>query len=716
MGLLDVTTNVLTLYRADTSDQKAKLKELSGIERQVAEDAIKAAEARNKATDSTIDKLGKLGLAFNTITQVARAAFGGLEEYGHKLDLQAAAGSVSIEKLGKAASGLKSEMELLSHAAVFNKSAFQLTEDQMATVERGMHALEERGKSGEEVWSAMSTVLTKGTTKALEGLIGPIQKSSDAFDVNGDVIQTYGARAKAVDAILKQLASTSKEAAEGEYDEADRIQSVTVRITDAMDHIKDSMGKMVVALEPLIRGVAKLAEVTGGLVNIVAEGYQNLGDIFALGYGDEKDRAEMLKRIGQRSGRDLGESAGSDRLENYQAQGGTTANFITAQLLQDLGKDPNSDKLSFSLTTDARYAGQRADMFGEQALALLLEGTDKMKKRYAEGTRAAAALREERKKLANEVAKLGGEELLKQLEDEQGGVSFTTFAMWHASERTFGATARGAGSSRWDSFVDDNRVTSVPGLAFSRDIGGSSENPLGRPLGGLPGARPGESDQLQQAMKDYYGDYFKTGSMTSQFGKMQADAYTKFNQKKNQSFLEQTFGKLEEFNVYKSAFDSLSSAVGAGFEAWITGSKSFAEAFRQALGKTLAAESISMALQALKATALGIFAVASYNYPQAALYFTSAAEFAAAAIAFGAGAAIMGVGGGGGGGGGSAGGGSGGSAGSAPNVTQTQERDRSTQAIVVIGDSFAEDSPRMRQIRAQRLVGLARGSKGVVYE
>jgi hypothetical protein len=699
MGLLEISTSVLTTYRADTSDQKAKLKELGGLEKEHAAAELAAAEARNKHADNWIDKLGKVGLAFNAVTQLARSAFEGLEHYGHRLDLEATAGSVSIDKLSKAAAGAKSNMELLTHAAVYNKSAFQLTEEQMATVEQGMHALEERGKDGAEVWSAVSTVLTKGTTKALEGLIGPIQKSSDAFDVNGDVIQTYGARAKAVDAILKQLASTSKELGDGQGDEADRIHNVTINITNAMDNVKDSMGKMVVALGPLISGVAALAGPVGYIVDKVSTGWQDISDLLSLYGGTSPD--EIKKRLSERHHIDMREGWGGDRWGNWIA-GGNDPMQLFNQLQQNEYKRLQQ-QLSFSVGTEAWKLTQRGEDLGEQAMALLVEGADKMKKRYEKGKQVAAALLEERKKLANEVAKLGGEELLKQLEDEQGGVSFTTFAMWHASEVALGATGRRKGSGQWDSFVDDNRVTSVPGLTFGRDIGSSSETRLDEQLGGLPGARSRDSSDIEAAMRGYYGDYFKTGSATSQFGKI-------MQQNKTQSFLEQTFGKVEEFNVYKSAFDSLSSAVVAGFGAWIDGSKSFGSAFREALGKTMAGEALSMAAQALKATALGIFSAATGDAPHAALYFTSAAEFAAAAVAFGVGAAVLG------GGGGSAPRGAGGGSGaSAPNVTGGAGASSPTQSIVVITDSFAEDSARMKQIRAERVIALARGKNGIEY-
>ena len=161
MSLMDLVTNVITSYKADVSDQKAKLKELEGENKKLAEAELAAAEARNKQADTWVEKLGKVGAAFGAVSQFTRIAFDGLKDYGHRLDLEATAGTVSLEKLSKAAGGLKTEMELLEHAAVFNKSAFQLTEEQMVTVEQAMWALEERGKKSEEVWSAVSTALTK---------------------------------------------------------------------------------------------------------------------------------------------------------------------------------------------------------------------------------------------------------------------------------------------------------------------------------------------------------------------------------------------------------------------------------------------------------------------------------------------------------------------------------------------------------------------------
>jgi hypothetical protein len=648
MGLLDITTNVLTLYKADTSDQKAKVKELIGLEKEQAEQALKSAEARNKGLESTIDKLGKVGLAFNTLATIARGAFEGLELYGKRLDLEAAAGEVSIEKLSKAAGGLKSEMELLQHAAVLNKSAFQLTEDQMATVESAMRALEDRGRDGAEVWNAVSSALTKGTTKALEGIVGPIQKSSDAFDVNGEVLQTYGARAKAVDAILKKLAETSKELGDGQYDEADRIQSVTVKITDAMDHIKQSIGKLVASLEPLIRLVALLTNDVSTLLDKIAVGWQDIVDVLRIDQSLDASDDPALKRIADRHKIDINPYVTSgDRFENYVAQGGNAADFITSQLLNDLGKDPNADKLSLgAITTDLRNFAASADLWSDRVWALLQEKYKVTKERYQEAQAKAKELAEERRRYINEVGKRDSDELVKRLEAE---------------------------------LADSQRAS------FSRELRALSDERA-------PAGADVQSAQLEAALKA-----------------RTAEAYDIFQREKTGSFLEQTFGKVEEFNVYRSAFESLSTAVTSGFEAWISGSKSFSAAFREALSKTMAGEALSMAAQAIKATALGIFSAATGNAPAAATYFTSAAQFTAAAIAFGAGAAAMGSGGG---------ASSRGAGASAPNVAATASAPAGsgTQSIIVVGDSFAEDSPRMRQIRAERLVAMARGNTAVVYE
>lgn len=115
---------------------------------------------------------------------------------------------------------------------------------------------------------------------------------------------------------------------------------------------------------------------------------------------------------------------------------------------------------------------------------------------------------------------------------------------------------------------------------------------------------------------------------------------------KGQSFMESVFGKLGEVDLYKSAFDGLTGAVTAGYDAMVDGTMSFGAAFKKSIADSLKSLGGQMLVEALKETAYGIASLARYDYGGAALHFKSAAAFGVGAVA--AGAASAGLGGGGG--------------------------------------------------------------------
>lgn len=117
---------------------------------------------------------------------------------------------------------------------------------------------------------------------------------------------------------------------------------------------------------------------------------------------------------------------------------------------------------------------------------------------------------------------------------------------------------------------------------------------------------------------------------------------------KDQSFMESVFGKLGEVDLYKSAFDGLTGAVTAGYDAMVDGTMSFGAAFKKSIADALKALGGQMLVESLKETAYGIRSLAIYDYGGAALHFKSAAGFAVGAVA--AGVVASGLGGGGGGG------------------------------------------------------------------
>lgn len=639
MSILDIAAKVITTYQADVSDMKAKLGQLTGAEKELAQQELAAAEARNKQSDAWLGKLNTIGGAYNTLKEVGHVAFEGLQEYAHRLDLEATAGSVSLDGLSRAANGLKGKMELLEHAALLNKSAFKLNQEQMETVERGMYALEERGHKSEEVWNAVSTALTKGTTKSLEALIGPIQKTSDAFDVNGDVIQTYGARAKAVDAILKQLAHTALEVKDNQYDAGDAVQANAVKISDAMDTMKQALGKFVAALNPLIAGVAKVVEVAADIVDSLA----HPPGIAALSsYQTWVDAAQRVEG----GGAALDRAALDKEVRDWQAS-------------------HTLDLYAPGAFDDPTYGGTRT------------RGTwESEQLKFARNNEKAAKRRELARERAKEVARIRKNRIWRAstLDSQEGTDKLVNQLELEDQDRTTEELTRFVLAQPLDSRID----------SFLTGTG-----------------KPGDEQGFMGGYLGVKGDW-----RTSGYGKQQAQGYDKFNTAKKNSFLEETFGKLEDFSAYKIAFDSLSGATSAALGAWIDGSMSAGQAFKKFIAEALKGLASQMLIESLKH---GAYALGSLAFGDVG----GAAKHGVAALAFGAGAAAAAV----------AAKALGGSAtpatsgprASAPNVTGPAAAAAGpTGGIVVIGDSFADDTPRMKQLRAQRLIAMAIGSNNAV--
>lgn len=178
------------------------------------------------------------------------------------------------------------------------------------------------------------------------------------------------------------------------------------------------------------------------------------------------------------------------------------------------------------------------------------------------------------------------------------------------------------------------------------------------------------------------------------------------------SLLEKTFGKVSDFDIYKEAFKGLEGAASSAMKAWIDGSESAGQAFKKFIGESLASLASQMIVESLKYGAMALGYIAMYNFDGAAKAGEASAAYAAGALIAGAAASEFGAG----GGSKSGGAGKGGNAGFGGNVGG----DHRTQGggngpVIVYGDSFADDSPRMRQIKAQQLVSTAIGTSAGKY-
>ena len=163
------------------------------------------------------------------------------------------------------------------------------------------------------------------------------------------------------------------------------------------------------------------------------------------------------------------------------------------------------------------------------------------------------------------------------------------------------------------------------------------------------------------------------------------------------NFLESTFGKLETFDGYAMAFQTLTGAVTSAMNAWIDGSMSAGKAIKLFVADTLKSVAAQMAVEALKHGAYAIGSLAWGDMKGAALHGKSAAMFAAGA----AGAAIAAK---------SLGGSVNAPSATAPGAPTSGGSGGgggSPDRIIVVGDHFAEQTPRARAQTARNLVSRA---------
>jgi hypothetical protein len=196
-----------------------------------------------------------------------------------------------------------------------------------------------------------------------------------------------------------------------------------------------------------------------------------------------------------------------------------------------------------------------------------------------------------------------------------------------------------------------------------------------------------------------------------------AEIYQQFRTEQGQTFMQQAFGPIEEFDAYGTAFNTLSTTLSAGFDAWVSGSESFGKAMKAAFKQSLGAVASDMFAKSIQHAAYALGSLAFGDFRGAATHGAAAASFAAGALTIGsiarsisgpsAGGATAGVGGG-------------ASAGGAPSVLPAYNPGQSgnRQVTLVIGDDFAEDSPRKRAQKAGRYLQMglrATAPNGVVY-
>jgi len=663
MGLFDLGREVITEYKADTSDMKSKLRELDGIEREHAEVELETAKARNEHADQWLEKMAKVTLAIGAVKEIGEIAFEGYNEKIKEARLETAAYGIDIEKLGEAAGGLKTHMELLELAAKANKSAFHNSQEDMETAEKAMRALEARGVGAAEAQEAVTKALVEGKTRGLEPYGIVVNKHIEDLKQLGEENLTLAQKTEIHKNAMEQLKIVSEEVVDGQDNVGESMKRAEVKLSDAWAELKKSIGGLVEAMGPLINAfswvIGHAGEIAKGVATVVSPLYQ----LAEAGVLDKLD-----------------ETVGPGKYLNaWKYQGGGTAADAFAKNQQLLQQS----------NVVAQY-GAGLQNLGYKFQDYYVNPDDIKVDEYKWSANKAADARAAKE--AREVA----------------------IAM---SRETGGPLASGLASGQIGGItVDDTLLHTkklIPIFQHGRIVGYS---------GGDQDQQLAGTDTGDALNSGLVGSYNFTSARENANALEQAtrgQRYQGYLDRQTEPLLEKTFGKVGEFDLYKRGFEALTGAVGNMYDAIISGQESATTAFKKFIAGSVAAVGKQMAIEAVKEGAYAIGNLAFGNLAGAAAHAEAAAEFAAGAVLAGVIANELGYGsssgpsagakstGGVSAGASSSGGGGGGSGGAGSSNAQRGP-------IIVIGDSFADDSPRNRQIKAQQLVERATGNGAVV--
>lgn len=593
MGLFDaITGSVIMKYKVETDAAKAKIKELSGEQKKAAKEAAEALEKQGKAAESMASQYAKGAAIIAGAYVLARD---GVKQMREESRLSAGAAGVDIDALSDSWDGLKTRMDLLTLAQAGHRGAWKLTTAQIQQVSEGMRALEKQGFESGEVFDKFTAIMRKGK---LEGL--------DDFGLS---LKSTGDQTKDLQILLNALRGEARKVG-GDFAMAgDDVVRATVKMEDGINRVRVMLGQ---ATNAAIEFVGSLGaqfgrEIFGSLPEDNGPG--GAASAYAAKFGR---RGAPRIGGGKTASGTLIRGAGgvvNNFADDIGPLGGWTSSLASADTYLFGGPDAAAQKAGASL---AKFSGEvRQAMQGRGPLATA-SPTEfaQMIVGLPEGWRAV------------------DEELGKRVDELSASLAWRLVkGMGGATEKAGGSTARGrAGRGGGGKSADLG-----PGLIF-----GAARSAFGAlsAVADYEGAqndnaaaRAREDEILQQR-------FAATMEQNRRFAAEMAQQEAAMARDKEQTFLERTFGKVEEFDQYAAAFDTLKGAVTSGFNAWITGAESVGTAVRRSIAQSLGGYAIEMAGMALVAGATGFWHLATGN-PLAAGELAAAAKYTAAAVALG---------------------------------------------------------------------------------
>jgi hypothetical protein len=292
----NILSTVLTRYKADPSDHKAKLKGLRGEEKKRHQELLKEMDAQNAKIDKQIAFWGKVAVGVGGAVAAFKLAKTSFNSYVQNTQLAAATANLSIDRLSTSTRGLVEQTDLMREASKLQSGAWKFNQEQMELVLRATDVM--RRKLGQEFTPTLQKVtesLSKGTTEELK---------------------KFGITAKTQTEVIAQM----REMVRGfnlDTDAAgDSMKRAGVSAADSFDRMKTAIGRMVVAMAPLLDRMAKFIEALSIVVDRISGAPQRDPgrEAIAAPDGASPELRALIARLNEGRAAGAGQSPEAQRL------------------------------------------------------------------------------------------------------------------------------------------------------------------------------------------------------------------------------------------------------------------------------------------------------------------------------------------------------------------------------------------------------------------
>lgn len=242
--MIDKIAQALFIFKADTSDLKAKIKELQGEEKKLAQAQLDATQARNSQLEEWSRKLGKVTIALGVANEAIKFGAEAYQEYARHAQLSESMGAVSLSTLRQASRGLTTDMKLMELASAGVNGAWKMTESQIEAVVSSMRGFEVQGHSQSQVHAKLRDAILKGTVEPLKDL--------------GLSLKSTGTQAGDFAEFMSAVADKSKLGGAATRIAGEDMRKAGVEWSNAVSDLKVKIGELVAGMAPLISALAKV--------------------------------------------------------------------------------------------------------------------------------------------------------------------------------------------------------------------------------------------------------------------------------------------------------------------------------------------------------------------------------------------------------------------------------------------------------------------------